>query len=118
MPFRNRRTLENWLEEFRDLGYPIAGTLRVMEQDGSDGANTGLVGVNLANAATVSYVQPDAPYSTRWVVTMEAREEPVVLDSAGLLNLATELSMVSALCAFLEAKSAAYLAQDQPESQP
>lgn len=108
MPFRTRDTLEAWLQEFQGLGYPIAGSVRVMDQDGADGEDTGLVGVHLANAATVTYVQPEAPYSTRWVVTMEAREHAVVLDSAGLLKLAAELSTVSALCAFLQEKSAAF----------
>lgn len=114
MPFRSRHTLEQWLEEFRALGYPIAGALKVMQQDGDDGANTGLVGVELANAATVTYVQPEAPYSLRWVVTMEPRDEAVVLDSAGVMSLAAELSMVSALCAFLQAKSAALSTPDAP----
>lgn len=112
MPFRSQQTLELWLEEFRALGYTIAGTIKVMEQDGEDGDNTGLVGVRLANAQTVTYVQPEAPYSPRWVVTMEARDEPVVLDSVGLMDLAAELTVVSALCAFLQAKSAATLDRD------
>jgi hypothetical protein len=107
MPFRSQGTLEQWLEEFRTLGYPIDGTIKVMQQDGDDGGDTGLVGVRLANASTVTYLQPEAPYSMRWVVTMEPREDPVVLDSAELLKLAAELSMVSALCAFLQEKSAA-----------
>lgn len=108
MPFRSRETLEAWLDEFRTLGYPVSGALKVMPQDGEDGENSGLVGVQLANASTVTYVQPEAPYSRRWVVTMEPREEAVVLDSAGLMKLSAELSVLSALCAFLESKSAAY----------
>ncbi|MCW3493208.1 hypothetical protein [Microbacterium sp. SSM24] len=112
MPFRSLETLEEWLAEFRTLGYPIAGSLKVMQQDADPGADTGLVGVRLANAATVTYLQPEAPYSPRWVVTMESREEPVVLDSGGLMNLAGELAMISALCAFLQAKSAGYLERD------
>ncbi len=108
MPFRSRGTLEQWLEEFRSLGYPIDGSLKVMQQDSDDDdGDTGLVGVRLAHASTVTYLQPEAPYSTRWVVTMEPREEAVVLDAAELLKLAAELSMVSALCAFLQEKSAA-----------
>lgn len=114
MPFRSRQTLEEWLEEFRSLGYPFSGSLKVMQQDGDDGADTGLVGVRLANASTVTYVQPEAPYSHKWVATMEARDEPVVLDSAGLMNLATELSIISALCAFLQTKSAALGGADTP----
>ncbi|MFE7845811.1 hypothetical protein ACFUTX_11545 [Microbacterium sp. NPDC057407] len=109
MPFRSRRTLETWLEEFERLGYPTAGSLKVMEQDNEDGGDAGLVGVQLAHASTVTYVQPESPMSTRWVVTMEPREVAVVLDSAGLLKLSNELATVSALCAFLQAKSAALL---------
>lgn len=108
MPFRTRRILEGWLEEFQQLGYPNAGSLKVMAQDSADGEDDGLVGVRLAHASTVTYVQPESPTSTRWLVTMEPRETPVVLDSAGLLNLSTELATVSALCAFLQAKSVGY----------
>ncbi|WP_374315007.1 hypothetical protein [Microbacterium sp.] len=114
MPFRSRQTLEDWLDEFRALGYPVAGTLKVMPQDGDGGADTGLVGVRFANASTVTYVQPEAPYSNRWVATMESRDEEVVLDSVGLMSLAGELSVLSALCAFLEAKSEAHRRPDTP----
>lgn len=111
MPFRSQATLERWLEEFRAFAYPFDGTIKVMQQDGDDG-DTGLVGVRLANASTVTYVQPEAPYSMRWVVTMESREDAVVLDSAGLLKLASELTVVSALCAFLQVKSSALREQE------
>ena len=114
MPFRSRETLEAWVEEFRSLGYPFPGTFKVMQQDGDDGANTGLVGVQLAHASTVIYVQPEGPYALKWVATMEARDEPVMLDSVGLMNLAAELSVVSALCAFLQAKSAVFQGADAP----
>jgi hypothetical protein len=112
MPFRNMDTLESWLEDFRSLGYPDS-VVRVMPQDGEDGSNTGLVGVHLENAATVVYIQPESAASTRWVVTFESREDEEEMDAASLLKLASELSVVSALCAFLEAKSAAYAVDDQ-----
>jgi len=107
MPFRSQHTLELWLEEFRALGHPIRGSVKVMHQDGEDGENTGLVGVQLANAGTVIYIQPDADDPSRWAITMEAREEPVTVGAAAAADLATELRTVAALCAFLEAKSAA-----------
>ena len=112
MPFRSMNTLESWLEEFRQLGYPIAGTIRVIQQDGDEGANTGLVAVNLAHASTVTYIQPDPDGSPEWLVTMEPRESAVTLDSESVMGLATELSVVSALCAFLQAKSRAFVGQD------
>lgn len=105
MAHRSREMLEAWIEEFRDLGHTMPGSIKVMQQDGIDGADTGLVGVHFANAVTVTYLQPDADGSGTWMVTMEPREEAVVLDSADMLDLANELAVVAALCAFLQGKS-------------
>ena len=33
MPFRTKETLEAWLAEFAELGYPISERLRVMPQE-------------------------------------------------------------------------------------
>jgi hypothetical protein len=112
MPFRNMTTLESWLDEFRSKGYPLVGSVRVMGQDGEDGANTGLVGVALTQADVAVYIQPETLESTRWLVTFEAREAQLDLDSAAVLRLSSELATVSALCAFLEGKSAAYVGTD------
>lgn len=114
MPFRSQRTLEAWLQEFREQGHAMAGSLKVMSQDGDGGADTGLVGVLLANASTVTYLEPQAPYATKWIVTMEPREEDLVIDADGLRALAAELSVVAALCDFLEAKSASFVGNDSP----
>lgn len=114
VPFRSQRTLEVWLAEFRDQGHPVAGALKVIEQDGDAGANTGLVAVRLANASTVTYIEPESPYAAKWVVTMEARDDALVLDADGVRALAAELTTVSALCDFLEAKSASFVGTDTP----
>jgi hypothetical protein len=113
MPFRNLETLETWLEEFRALGYPIKGSVRVIPQDGDGGANTGLVTVRLANASTPTSIQPSDEDPTRWVATMEPRDASVILDAARLLELSSELAMMSALCGFLQAKSQAYTVADE-----
>ncbi|WDG16832.1 hypothetical protein [Microbacterium sp. Clip185] len=110
MPFRSLEMLESWLGEFRELGYPIAGTVKVIPQDREFGSDTGLVGVRLMNAQTVTYIQPVEPGSTTWVVTFEARDTDLQLDAAGAFRLSTELAMVSALCTFLQTKSKAYMA--------
>lgn len=114
MPFRSFGTLEHWLDEFEDLGYGFGGDVKVIQQDGAHGANTGLVSVNLVHASTVVTIQPEVRGSTRWMVTMEPREEAVTMDAPTLLNLAAELSVVSALCAFLQAKSLAFQGVDAP----
>ncbi|WP_314506857.1 hypothetical protein [uncultured Microbacterium sp.] len=113
MPFRNLDTLESWLQEFRALGYPIAGSVRVIPQDGDGGANTGLVTVRLANASTPTSIQPSDEDPTRWVATMEPRDASVILDAPRLLELSGELAMISALCGFLQAKSQAYTSADE-----
>lgn len=107
MSYRSQNTLQAWLEEFQALGYPIAGSLKVIPQDGDDGANTGLVAVHLLNASTVTYIQPEAVDSPRWVVTMEPRDTAVVLNAPQLLALSAELAIASTLCAFLQGKSQA-----------
>ena len=112
MPFRSLSTLQSWLDEFRGLGYPIAGYVKVIQQDGAEGANTGLVAFRFENAATLAYIQPDAAGSGEWLVTMEPREGPVTLNAASVRDLASELAMLSALCEFLQAKSKAFLGQD------
>ena len=112
MPFRSLRTLESWLAEFGDLGYRFGGEVKVIQQDGADGADTGLVAVRLVDAVTVITIQPEIRGAARWVVTMEPRDAAVTMDAPTLLNLAAELSVASALCAFLQAKSLAFAGVD------
>lgn len=105
MSYRSISTLESWLDEFRQ-GDTALGRVRVIPQDGAERADVGLVVVELANAPTVTYLQPDADDPARWVVTMESREDVVTLDAAQLRALASDLGAVSRLCVFLERKSA------------
>ena len=104
MNFRSLETLERWLAEFHALGYPADGTFRVIAQDGADGADTGLVAVQLTGGVS-AYIQPVAQGSARWVVTLEATENASELAPAGVARLASELTTISALCAFLQARS-------------
>ena len=105
MTFRSRAQLVDWVSEFHTLGYPQDGTIRVIEQDGSDGAHTGLVAVQLSSGLS-AYVQPSATAEAEWIVTIEARESSTALDAASVSRLSAELGTISALCAFLQAKSA------------
>ena len=110
MPFRSLSTLQSWLDEFEGLGYPVAGAAKVIPQDGADGADTGLVVFQLANAPTLAYLQPDVS-ALEWQVTMEARESASTMNPATVMNLAFELSVLSALGAFLQTKSRAFMNQ-------
>ena len=119
MPKRTNRysptamsTIQSWLDEFEQLGYNFDGELKVIQQDGADGANTGLVSVRLVNAATVITIQPEVQAAPVWKVTMEPRDETVTIDGPSVLNLAAELAVVSALCAFLQERSLAFVGVD------
>lgn len=110
MPFRSMAMLEAWLQEFEQLGYTIPGAIYVAKQDGDEGANTGLVRVKMLNASTETYIQPEVQGAVRWTATFERREEELTLTASQAHALAQELSLISALCAFLQAKSAAITA--------
>ncbi|MBZ4487708.1 protein-L-isoaspartate carboxylmethyltransferase [Microbacterium sp. cx-55] len=110
MPLRSMETLQSWLTEFITQGHPEVRALKVLSQDVDDDGEVGLVRVQLANASTVTYLEPAAPGSVQWIVTLEPREDVVVLDAAGLQKLSGELATVAALCFFLQAKSEEFLA--------
>jgi len=105
-PFRSKDSLAGWLKEFEKLGYPTDAHPRVIEQDGSQGANTGLVAARLTGGLDI-YIQPAVEGGANWVVTIDSREEATELSPADVARLSTELATVAALCTFLEQKSLA-----------
>lgn len=107
MPFHSYEMLEHWLDEFADLGYPISARVKVVPQDGTDGADTGLITMNLLDALTLTYIQPEPLGSVHWGITFEAREHDLKMSAGRTLELSAELAMVSALCTFLQTKSQA-----------
>lgn len=112
MPFRSQRTLELWVDEFNALGHPLGGVVRVIVQDGNDGANTGLVWIRLGNAPTGAFIQPVSEDGTVWAVTFEPRDEPVTVSAVDVLALSRELKTVSLLCQYLEDRSRTYTDTD------
>lgn len=114
MPFRNRETLEAWLREFEAMGYAMPDHVRVIQQDGEHGANTGLVALTLENPPTVITVQPREPYAVDWIVTIERREDAVALTGPATMKYSDALASIAVLCAFLQTKSEGYLHPDEP----
>ncbi|SFR79422.1 hypothetical protein SAMN05428970_2550 [Agromyces sp. CF514] len=104
MPFRSKRTLERWLDEFQEARG--AGELiRVALQDGSDGGDTGLVVVPLTHATVSIYIEPVDLGGAAWRITLEPRPDITSLSSHQLHALASELQVAAELCAYLEARS-------------
>lgn len=114
MPFRNKQTLEAWLENFAAMGYSLPENVRVVQQDGEGGANTGLVVLTLEEPPTVIAVQPREPYAADWVVSIEPREAEVALSGPATMKFSQALAALSLLCAFLETKSRGYMQHDSP----
>lgn len=113
MPVRellSKDTLELWLGEFRALGYLTGSDMRVLQQQDDAAPDTGLIVVDLSNAATITYLQPIDGSGGAWKATMEARDATIELGAVDLLNLGNEVNVLAALCAFLETKSKALLA--------
>lgn len=104
MPFRSKQTLEAWLEEFRTTREGGA-MIKVLLQDGVDGADTGLVVVPLQNDLLEIFMQPVSPGDPRWAVSLEPRDLAAELSAAELHALAAELLVAASLCQFLEEKS-------------
>ncbi|PTT23105.1 hypothetical protein DBR36_00525 [Microbacterium sp. HMWF026] len=111
MPFRTLTTLQQWVDDFRDLGYDDAEILRVIPQDSDDGSDAGLIAAKLRSVSTTFFVAPGAEEgSTAWAVTFEPREDAAPLPAGRVMALAGELSTLAALCSFLQARSEAFLA--------
>lgn len=114
MPFRSKRTLEAWLEEFRTTREG-GSMIRVLLQDGAEGGDTGLVVVPLRNDSLELYLQPLDPEQSRWGVTLEPRNLAAQLTAPELHALAAELLVAASLCQFLEEKSVGH---DEPREDP
>ncbi|QIG40073.1 hypothetical protein G5T42_11755 [Microbacterium sp. 4R-513] len=105
MPFHSMATLQEWVEEFERLGFPTKSSIRVMVQDGADGADTGLVAMRLPDSPTEIYIEPPESHESEWKITFEPREDTVTLGASSVQTLARELATLSALCSFLQNKS-------------
>jgi hypothetical protein len=104
MPFRSKETLERWLEEFH--AQRGAGDLiRVAVQDGTGGADTGLVVVPLEHATVSVFMEPVDIGEAQWRITIEPQPDTTILSSHQLHAMAVELQVAAELCAFLEARS-------------
>lgn len=109
MPFRRIETLKSWVAEFEAQNSVGASDIRVIPQDGAEGADTGLVAMRLPNSPTEIYIEPPTRKGEQWMVTFEPREDYVRLGAVEVQTIAVEMSMLARLCAFLQEKSDEFL---------
>lgn len=113
MAFRSKSTLEQWLADFRSER--SAGELiKVIVQDGSDGADTGLVIVPLRSSTISIFMEPIHLGDARWRITLEPHPDTTILSSHQLHGLAVELGVAAELCAYLEARSVGHAEEETP----
>lgn len=109
MPYRSIRTLESWVREFEQIGRDTRSSIRVIPQDGAEGADTGLVALRLPKSPTEICIEPPGDGQPEWTVLFEPRDEAVQLVASDVQMLSAEMATLAALCAFLQQKSDAFL---------
>jgi len=113
MPHRTESTIQRWVTEFLDLGYDSRGAISVLSHDFAVAENSGLVAVRLRSIDTSIFIQPRELGSYQWVTTLEENDKLHEFTAPQLAALSAELIMVSALTAFLEAKSLEMTAENR-----
>jgi len=104
-PRRSRVQLQEWVQEFVDLGHPIASRIRVVEQEDADGRDTGLVVVELPHGGGSVSLEPRGYDDPLWQADLTGGDDDVMLSPYALAGLAAELVVAGNLCAFLQWKS-------------
>jgi hypothetical protein len=104
-PRRSRDQLKIWVQEFRDQGHLVAGSIKVVDQEDADGQDTGLVVMTLSNAKSSIYMQPKGYDEPLWEATLSARPDDLTLSPHDMASLAAELVVAGNLCSFLQFKS-------------
>lgn len=112
MPFRTIAILQSWVDEFNRRDHAPLSSIRVIPQDGSEGADTGLVAVRIPNSPTEIYIEPPSSGgAVEWSITFEPREEPVTLGASAVDQIAQQVTALAELCRFLQTKSDDFLAR-------
>lgn len=104
-PRRSGDQLRVWVDEFLEQGHAVAGAVKVVDQEDADRQDTGLVVMNLRNAAASIYMQPRGYDDPLWEATLTARPEDLTLSPHDMASLAAELVIAGNLCSFLQFKS-------------
>lgn len=103
MPYRDRATVQRWIEEYPQRGSALRSTVSVLEQGFTPGPDSALVVVSLPHAPTLTYIQPIVTSGrVVWAVTFEARSETLTLGEAAVRQLADQFAEMSALCRYLQ----------------
>jgi len=106
MPYRDRTTVETWVNEYIVSHSADSLGVAVLDKNFEAGPNSGIVVVTLRSASTITFLHPEIRQgSPIWVVTFEGRNETLDLDGDALAQLAEDLSALAELRSFLQEKT-------------
>lgn len=115
MPYRDRTTVERWVNEYIESHSADSLGVAVLDKNFEAGPNSGIVVVTLRSASTITFLHPEIRQGLpNWVVTFEGRNETLDLDDAALRQLAEDLTSLAELRSFLQQKTDAVLLTHGP----
>jgi len=109
MPYRSFTTLQAWVAEFT-AARGCGDLFKVIPQDGSDGADTGLIVIPIHGETTTAYLEPSTDGASRWCIQFEPRSRPAVMSGAEVRAMASQLQLAAELCDYIEQKSVEHMA--------
>ena len=112
VPYRNQATVQAWINEYLTAHPAPAGSVSVLEKNFTPSPDSGMVVVSLANAPTITFIQPVIQDGRpRWVVTFEERSQALDLTGTEVAQLAAEFAGIASLCEFLQVKTEAAMTE-------
>ncbi|MBN9176543.1 MAG: protein-L-isoaspartate carboxylmethyltransferase [Microbacterium sp.] len=106
MPYRNKATVQSWVDDYLSSHPSESIVVTVLEKDFTPGPESGMVVVSLRNASTVTYIQAVVDdRGPHWVVTFEPRSDAFDLDAASVARLSADLAELAGICAYLQERT-------------
>ncbi|GAA1700614.1 hypothetical protein GCM10009808_17870 [Microbacterium sediminicola] len=106
MLYRDQTTVHTWVADFLVSETGAAPDISVVDQYFTEGPDSGLVVVQLRTASTVTSIVPTSEGGTAtWRVQFEPRDETISLDGDQIASLAADLTTLSRLCRYLQART-------------
>ena len=115
MALFSSETIQQWLDEFLARGHRLPRQIRLVERDlDTEGQeDAGLVVLELGVATTGTFLERPAHDKPDWKIHFLEREVEITATPAQVDLIASELSMISQLAAYLEARTAEALARGE-----
>lgn len=104
-PRRSQELLREWVQDFINQGHLVASDVRVVDQEDTDGRDTGLVVIGLEHADGFIHLEPVGYDEPLWQVTLSLDDGDATMPPYVLASLAAELVVAGNLCTFLQWKS-------------